>query len=627
MKTFFSITTLFLSLNINAQFVDKANEMGIDHIFNDFSHMGGGAVFLDYNNDGWEDLYITGGQDEDSLYKNKGDGTFEKATNIDLSLTKNFNTTAAISGDINNDGFRDLLVTTWSENQGSRSFARNLLYINNGNDTFTESGVAWGLNEKSFSMGASMLDYNNDGLLDLYIINYQEQLTTLTDPENGEVVGFEAKCYEDFFYENNGNNTFTEKAATLGINNDGCGLAVMPTDYNKDHNQDLYIANDYGAYNVPNTLYRNNSSGESFTNVSSETKTNTAIYAMGVSYADIDKDEDFDYYICNLGRNVLLKNDGNNVFTDIATSAGVENTFALNSNELLSTSWGTAFFDANNDTWPDLFVANGQMPAISFIGTGDIDPNYIYTNNGNGTFTPTKISVNDKNKGRGMAYADYDNDGDLDALVVVIMGNMGPGSGSTSGTTQRTTFFQNQLNPNGADDKNWVQFKLEGQTINRDAIGAKVVLTVNGEKLIQEVHGQGSHASQHSLILHFGLANNTTVSNVDIEWSNTSKQTFTNIPVNKRYNLKEGETLSTQNNLISIAEEITTFPNPIDKNLFIKNLEQASTIIISTINGKTILRKKLNKDQNLDLSHLNSGLYIVKIFNSKQNYKELVVKK
>ncbi|MEE9408414.1 MAG: FG-GAP-like repeat-containing protein [Polaribacter sp.] len=618
MKLYISILSLLFSFNISAQLVEKANEVGVDHLFNDLANMGGGALFFDFNNDGWEDLYINGGLVEDSLYKNKGDGTFEKTNNTGLSITGNYNTLAVVSGDVNNDGFRDLFVTTWRGTQNIGNYTRNLLFINNGDETFTESGTSWGLTEESFSTGASMLDYNNDGFLDIYVINYQKNASVIRD-ENDEVIGFDHDCFEDFFYENNGDNTFTEKATALGINNNGCGLAVMPTDYNKDHNQDIYVANDFGEFITPNTLYKNNSSGASFTNVSQSTNTDVGVYAMGISSADIDKDEDFDYYISNVGRNVLLKNDGNNVFTNISSSAGVENTYSLDGGGLFSTSWGTAFLDINNDTWPDLFVANGRIPAAPFIGTGEKDPNYLFTNNGNSTFTQSKVSVDDKNKGRGMAYSDYDKDGDLDVIVVVL-------KGSTS-DNPKTTFFQNQLNPDGTDGKNWVQFELEGQTINKDAIGAKVILTVNGEKLIQEVHGQGSHASQHSLVLHFGLANNVVITEVEIQWSATSKQTFTNVNGNKRYQLKEGGTLNLDTNTKSVHRDIRAYPNPVNKDLFIKNIIEKSTLVIRTLDGKILIKKSISIDENINTSNFSSGIYLINIYNKNQNYNQLIIKK
>ena len=522
----------YISFSQTFQRFDQA--AGIDHVFNEFGQMGGGCVFFDYDNDGWEDLYLTSGLSRDKLYRNLGNGSFGEMTSAGFQITENFYTTAAVSGDINNDGYRDLLVTTWNGKDNLGNFERNLLFINNGNGTFSEIGLSAGLNETSFTMGASMIDYNKDGFLDIYVINYIKERRFTYGP-NGEITGFDHDCFENLFYENNKNGTFTEKSAALGIDNSGCALAVIPTDFDQDDDQDLYLANDFGAYILSNAMYQNNYPSSSFSDVSSTTQTNVGIYAMGIAYGDIDKDSDFDYYVTNLGRNVLLENNGSNIFLDITSNAGVENT---NTSEFggnaLTTGWGTAILDVNNDTWPDLFVANGRVPS-SFLPTGEIDPNKLYVNNGNGTFSDISVSagIDDPNRGRGMAYCDFDKDGDLDIMVVVQ--NMNGNSSS------RSTFFVNQLNPNDSADKHWVQFDLEGVSINKDAIGAKVILSVNGEKLVQEIHGQGSHCSQHSLVLHFGLADNTVIDSAEIIWSAASKQTFTNVEANHRYLLKEGD--------------------------------------------------------------------------------------
>jgi len=369
---------------LSQSFVDVSNDVGIDHVFKQFSNMGGGAVFFDYDNDGWEDLYITGGINKDVLYRNLGDGNFMKITDSWIDITEDFYTIGVVSGDINNDGFRDIYVTTWREVVNSNmngSLKRNLLFINDGIGGFDEKSVDYRLTTPSFSMGAAMLDYNNDGLLDIYEINYIENSIATYDPDH-IINGFAHECYENKFYYNNGDDTFTEMSATLGVNNSGCALAVMPTDFDQDNDQDLYIANDFGEFVVANTILQNEYPMNKFIDVSVVTSMNVGIYGMGIAYADIDKDGDFDYYITNLGRNVLLENDGNQNFNDISTEANVENTYAENSNdELFTTSWGTSFLDVNNDTWPDLFVANGRVPAAAFIATGEDDPNKLYINN------------------------------------------------------------------------------------------------------------------------------------------------------------------------------------------------------------------------------------------------------
>ncbi|MFY0604523.1 MAG: VCBS repeat-containing protein [Flavobacteriaceae bacterium] len=602
-------------------FTDVTDASGISHLYRQASNMGGGAVFFDLDNDGWEDLYITGGLGIDQLYRNLGNGSFQLMNTTWINVTDNYYTTGVVSGDIDNDGDRDLFVTTWRGEDNDGPLKRNLLFINNGDGTFTERGAFRGITQPAFSMGATMLDYNKDGFLDIYAVNYVETSSVVYDT-NGEAIAFAHECYENIFYKNNGDGTFTEMAASLGLNNNGCALAVMPTDFDQDNDQDIYIANDFGEFVVANTMLENNYPTDSFSDVSVATNMDVGIYGMGISYADFDKDGDYDYYITNLGRNVLLQNDGAQNFTDIATSAGVENTYAENSsNTLFTTSWGTAFLDINNDTWPDLFVANGRVPAVNFISTGEDDPNKLYVNNGDGTFTDVSNTsgVNDYNRGRGMAYCDYDKDGDLDVLVVVQDG--------TPSLTSKTILYQNQLNPNGSDGKNWVQITLQGTTINRDAMGAKVELTVNGEKLIQEVHGQGSHCSQHSLTLHFGLENNETISELKVIWSETDTQTFTSLDANTRYSLVQGSTLSVPKD--EMVSALFAYPNPVKNQLLISGIDQTYQVNIYTVYGKLIRKTSVSASQQfVDMNTLKNGSYVIQFIDVQGNVRkrEIILK-
>lgn len=496
-----------------------------------------------------------------------------------------------------------------------------MLFINNGNGTFSEAGTHYGITDPAFSMGATMLDYNKDGYLDIYVINYVEASSIIYDSQ-GEAIAFDHQCYENIFYRNNGDGSFTEMAAALGLNNNGCALAVMPTDYDQDRDQDIYIANDFGEFVVANTLLENNYPTNSFSDVSVATGMDIGIYGMGIAYGDYDKDQDFDYYITNLGRNVLIQNDGSQNFSDVTTTAGVENTYAENTgNTLYSTSWGTAFLDINNDTWLDLFVANGRVPAVNFIATGEDDPNKLFVNNGDGTFTDVSnvAGVNDYHRGRGMAYADYDKDGDLDVVVIVQDGT--PNAGA------KTVLYQNQLNPNGSDNKNWAQVTLQGTTINRDAMGAMVELTVNGEKLIQEVHGQGSHCSQHSLTLHFGLGSNTTIDELKVIWSATDTQTFSNLDANTRYSLVQGSTLSTPQD--ETLDQFFTYPNPVKDLLKVSGVDQTYTVKIYAVYGKLIRTETVTTDRTyIDMNSYKTGTYIAQFIDGDGNVKknQLIIK-
>lgn len=619
-------TLIFLLLCVSTvfsqSFTDITTTAGISHIYKQSLEMGGGAVFFDYDNDGWEDLYITGGKDKDQLYQNLGNGNFQIVTTPWLNITQDYYTVAVVSGDVNNDGFRDLFVTTWRGEDNNGPLERNLLFMNDGDGTFTESAVSSGMPEAGFSMGAAMLDYNNDGYLDIYVVNYIENSVVTYDSGTGEVNGYDHDCYANTFYKNNGDGTFTEMAATLGVDNNGCALAVMPTDFDQDNDQDIYVANDFGEFVVANALLKNNYPTDSFTDASASTGMDVGMYGMGIAYADIDKDGDFDYYMTNLGRNVLIQNDGSQNFTDITTSAGVENTYTENSsNTLLSTSWGTAFLDVNNDTWPDLFVGNGRIPAAAFIATGEDDPNKLFINNGDNTFTDISdiAGVNDYNRGRGIAYCDYDKDGDLDVLVVVQDG--------TASTTAKTVLYRNEINPNGSDGQNWAQIRLEGTTINKDALGAIVELTVNGEKLIQQVHGQGSHCSQSSLVLHFGLGNNTTISELKVIWSASDTQTFTNLDVNTRYSLTQGATLGTSEE--PTLPKFFSYPNPVKDQLKLSGIDGEYTVKMYTVYGKLIQTTKASINQPyIDMSTFKTGTYIVQFIDAEGTVKmnEMVIK-
>ena len=298
-KASFLLTFLIWNISVAQVFERLDQASGIDHIFKQSDYMGGGCVFFDFDNDGWEDLYITGGKLSDVLYRNLGNGKFETVLTAGFAITGEFYTTAAVSGDINNDGFRDLFVSTWKGENNLGDLERNLLFINNGDGTFSESGLASGFTEKSFTMGASMLDYNKDGLLDIYVVNYIQELRYLYN-DTGQVIGFDHDCFKNLFYENNGDGTFTEKSESLGVDNSGCALAVMPTNFDQDDDQDLYIANDFGAFILSNTLYQNNYPDASFSDISSTSQTDVGVFAMGIAYADIDKDADFDYYVLQI---------------------------------------------------------------------------------------------------------------------------------------------------------------------------------------------------------------------------------------------------------------------------------------------------------------------------------------
>ncbi len=510
---FILISQILFYLKAHSQsFNEVSRSIGLYHLTISFNLIGGGLAFFDYDNDGHEDLIVIGGAVQDRLFKNQGDGTFKDVT-IDAGLNNSnyFKTQAVVTGDINNDGFRDIFIATDIHNP-------NILYLNNGDGTFRNISESAGIIHESWSLGATMLDFNQDGLLDIYVINYIEENITFDD-------GFGHKCYPNFLYINTGYNKFEEVGASFLASDEGCGVAVTSFDENKDGKTDIYIANDFGEFIVPN-VYLQNQFPEQFNDKSVASGLNAAIYGMGIGLGDIDNDGYTDVYTTNIGRNVLYHNNANGSYTDITTAAGVENTYA---GTLFTTGWGALFLDYDLDGYEDLFVSNGFIPASHFIETSESDPNKLYRNNGDLTFTDVSDNQNLSNDQicRGAVYSDYDHDGDLDIAIVKL--------GKVIGEPGNMLFYQNN-NPVG---NHWIQLKLEGTTSNRDAYGSTVYVYKNNSIWSQEISGGSSHASQNTSIAHFGLGEHESVDSVVIRWPNGDEEILYNLETNHLYYKKQ----------------------------------------------------------------------------------------
>ena len=504
-------------------FQEVGSTFGIEHMHKSAKHLGGGVAIFDFNNDGWQDIYLTGGEDSDKLIQNiEGQGFLDISHQAGISqITQQVTTFGVVTGDIDNDGYRDILVTT--------EFGEKSIVIHNqGDDTFVRlpNAINDGFDWKS---SATFGDVNKDGLLDVYISAYVFQSSFDLDTA-GNVVGFEHECSPNQLFINNGNLTFTEATSQYGVGNAGCALAVAFTDFDNDKDVDLMLANDFGAWVEPSVLYENSYPAQDLTDISGQSAMDVQIYGMGIAIGDYDRDADLDYYQTNLGRNVLSRNDGG-VFTDVTTDAECESD---STGQLLNTGWGTFFFDADNDSWSDLFVSNGWIQAAQIIETLPNDPNVLFHNNGDGTFSDISVSagVASERRGRGAAYGDFDNDGRLDFVV--------------NNVHKHVDSTQFELYHNISNAGNWVSFNLEGVQSNRDAFGSHVRIVSNGASMIAEVGGGSSHASQNSSIVHFGLGSETQVDSAIITFPSGIEHVFTSIPVNQMMHVTEDVATSIQ---------------------------------------------------------------------------------
>jgi len=498
---------------------------------------GGAAVFLDYNGDGWMDIYIVNGsklegfppgqEPRNVLYRNNGDGTFTDVTE-ESGVGDTHWGMGCTAVDYDNDGDTDIYVA---------NFGPNVLYRNNGDGTFTDVTEEAGVGDPRWSTGTAWGDYDGDGDLDLYVANYVDFDVHHLEKYRGRNVwhGIEVMAgprglegAEDVFYRNNGDGTFTEVTVDAGLVDrlKGYGFTVLFADYDNDGDLDIYVAND----SVPNYLYRNNGDG-TFTEVGLEagvaySEDGREQAGMGAVFGDYDNDGWLDIFVTNFSddNNTLYRNEGNGFFTDVTFQAG------LGGPSLPFVSWGTEFLDYDNDGWKDIFVATGHVyPQVDLydFGTTYKERNQLYHNNGDGTFTEVTDQAGPgmqvEKVSRGAAFGDYDNDGDIDVLVL----NMG----------DTPTLLRND----GGNRNHWIKFRTVGTWSNRDGIGTRIWVTAGGLTQMREVYMGSSFLSGNDIRVHFGLGRNKKAERVKVRWPSGLVEEFRDLEADRLYILKEGE--------------------------------------------------------------------------------------
>ncbi|MCG8311237.1 MAG: CRTAC1 family protein [Cytophagales bacterium] len=523
----------------------------IDHILPTIASTGASVSVADFNNDGWNDFYLTSSKyhTSNALYKNLGDGTFvdvadetgvgkinEKGTGVSMG---------SVWADIDNDGFEDIFIYKWGQPR---------LFLNQGGTGFRDITESAGFPAWINANSAIWFDYNNDGLVDLFIggyykekINLWELENTLIMPESFEYANNGGRNY---LLENKGNGFFEDVTFSMGLSSTKWTLAVGSIDFDKNGYQDLFIANDYSV----DELYMNNGAS-GFEEVGKKAKIGYAPKSgMNVSFADVSNNSQYSIYVSNITEmGILLQ--GNNMWVP-AYGRGGEVEFANRAGamgiELGGWSYGSQFGDLNNDGYQDLYLANGYIsaaknnsywydyskitggnkaiisdalnwPAMEGRSQSGFQQNKVWVNSQSGIFADVTDYISDMppRDSRAVALADLWNTGKLD----VIVANQG----------KKVSVLKNH----GKQDKNWISFQLEGTKSNRSAIGAQVVLEWEDQVQSQVVTGGIGFCSQNQRAIHFGIGASDHVNKVTVIWPAGGEQIITGLSINTTHRIVE----------------------------------------------------------------------------------------
>jgi hypothetical protein len=526
------LTDITASTHITFQHLSSSDQKYI------VESMSGGVALIDYDGDGYPDIYFTnapsvamslaGKAARSALYHNNHDGTFTDVTDHAGVATPCWAMGAAV-GDFNNDGRPDLIVSC---------FGGVVLYRNNGDGTFTDVTKSSGLSiDKGWATGAVFGDYDADGNADLFVPHYVDfDLKDL--PQFGSQVTCQyhhvavqcgprgLKGSPDALYRNNGDGTFTDVSKATGVDdpNNYFGLGAVWSDFANDGHLDLFVAND----GEPNYLYRNDGSGHF-----KDTALDSGVAVsddgveqanMGVALGDYLNTGRMSIAVSHFSEEyaALYRNDGNFSFTDVSHLAGI----AKPSSPYVG--WGDAFVDLTNSGWQDLVVVNGHVyPQVDDAKAGIAyrEPKLIFLNQHNGTFREvgalTGNAATIPQVSRGLAVGDLFHRGVLDLVIENLDGS------------------PMILEPKPILSNHWVSFALEGAPTNRLALNARIRVTTGTLQQLQEVRSGGSYLSQSDLPLHFGIGKSRTLDQVEVLWPNGPTQTFTNVAPDHFYTLKQ----------------------------------------------------------------------------------------
>ncbi len=514
--------------------------------------MSGGVALIDYDGDGWLDIYFTnapsvsmaleGKKARSALYHNNRDGTFTDVTEKAGVGYPCWAMGAAV-GDYNNDGRPDIVVSC---------FGGVVLYRNNGDGTFTDVTRAAGLDKDTgWATGVTFGDYDGDGNSDLFVPHYVDfdmhDLPLFGSRKTCQYHDIAVQCgprglkgYPDTLYHNNGDGTFTEVAKQAGVDDAKryFGMGAVWSDFDNDGKLDLFVAND----GEPNYLYHNEGDGRfkemGFDAGVAVSEDGVEQANMGIALGDYLNNGRMDVVVTHFSDEyaTMYRNDGAMSFSDVSHSAGI----ALSTVPFVG--WGDAFLDLDNSGWLDLILVNGHVyPQVddAKLGTAYREPKLVFRNQRDGTFKDVSVQTGSAvvmpQVSRGLAVGDLFNKGRLNVVVENLTG--------------APMILEAKSNP----AHHWVSFDLEGSPANRLALNARVRVTVERQQQLAEVRSGGSYLSQSDLRLHFGLADAARVDKVEVFWPNGNTQVFEDVAADRFYHLTQGGVLTSGKEMLRTA--------------------------------------------------------------------------
>lgn len=528
-----------------------------------------GVAVGDFDGDGNDDVYFSNSGQANVLYRNNGDLTFTDVTESAGVGGGEIFSNCASWADYDNDGLIDLYV-------GNHNVS-NVLYKNNGDGTFTDVTIDTGVGDSGFCRSVIWADINGDNFLDLYVSNMN---------------------MSNLMYINQGGEYFLDEVEATNTDDNLVAQASIFFDYDNDDDLDIYLVHDADQANI---LFQNNGEGE-FQNVAAAAGVNFEANGMGVDVADYNGDGFLDLFFSNLGDNTLMSNNGDGTFSNVTEAAGVFDG---------GMGWGAFFFDYNNDRWPDVYVCmDSNFAPIQ---------NKLYENQGDSTFVlaSQEDESASSNSGFGSASIDIDSDGKLDIIC------------STNGLSTPNLLLQNN-SPAG----NWIGFSLEGVESNYCAIGARIEIAHEAGIQIDELNAGASWASQNSMRLHFGLGEVEELEEIIIHWPSGYSESFTEFEINQYHHVVEGQSewvdpppppdlgllhdIEEEDlGLVEVTElesysTLVIYPNPATERLVIRSESNEPIHIFDAQCNLIFEDLKRRRSFGVDVSGLESGVYFVR---------------